>query len=117
LNEEALKATTAEIEALGAKVISSKVNTVDLPAVQAAAKEAHDHFGRLDGACNGAAIGSPENKKIGEIDDEAFDRVLRINVVGTKNCVKSQVQYLKKGASVVNIASASGLFGEWGATA
>lgn len=117
LNEAALNEAQKEVEATGAKVIATKVDTTDLPAVEAAAKQAYDHFGKLDGACNSAGLGSQENRPIGEIDDAKFEKVLRVNIFGTKNSMKAEVKYLQRGGSIVNIASISGLFGEWGATA
>ncbi len=70
-------------------------------------------YGRLDCAANIAAIeGSP--KRIDQVPDEEFDRIIQINLRGVWLCIKYEsVQMLKQdgGGAIVNLASAAGLVG------
>lgn len=70
-------------------------------------------YGRLDCAANIAAIeGSP--RRIDEVPDEEFDRIIQINLRGVWLCMKYEiVQMLKQGngGAIVNLASAAGLVG------
>jgi NAD(P)-dependent dehydrogenase (short-subunit alcohol dehydrogenase family) len=70
-------------------------------------------YGQLDCAANIAAIeGTP--RRIDEVPDEEFDRVIQINLRGVWLCMKYEiVQMLKQGSggAIVNLASAAGLVG------
>jgi NAD(P)-dependent dehydrogenase (short-subunit alcohol dehydrogenase family) len=70
-------------------------------------------YGRLDCAANIAAIeGTP--RRIDEVPDEEFDRIIQINLRGVWLCMKYEVvQMLKQGSggAIVNLASAAGLVG------
>jgi NAD(P)-dependent dehydrogenase (short-subunit alcohol dehydrogenase family) len=70
-------------------------------------------YGRLDCAANIAAIeGSP--KRIDQVPDEEFDRIIQINLRGVWLCMKYEIiQMLTQGSggAIVNLASAAGLVG------
>jgi NAD(P)-dependent dehydrogenase (short-subunit alcohol dehydrogenase family) len=68
-------------------------------------------FGRLDVAVNNAAI-SPDRKPLAEMDEDAFDTQLRVNLKSVALCLKYELaQILSQGSkgSIVNIASVSGI--------
>jgi NAD(P)-dependent dehydrogenase (short-subunit alcohol dehydrogenase family) len=68
--------------------------------------------GRLDCAANIAAIeGTP--RRIDQVPDEEFDRIIQVNLRGVWLCVKYEVvQMLKQGGgAIVNVASTAGLVG------
>ncbi|HKD65501.1 MAG TPA: glucose 1-dehydrogenase [Candidatus Binataceae bacterium] len=70
-------------------------------------------YGRLDCAANIAAIeGTP--RRIDQVPDEEFDRVIQVNLRGVWLCMKYEVaQMLKQesGGAIVNLSSAAGLVG------
>lgn len=70
-------------------------------------------YGRLDCAANIAAIeGTP--RRIDQVPDEEFDRVIQVNLRGVWLCIKYEVtQMLKQesGGAIVNLSSAAGLVG------
>lgn len=43
-----------------------------------------------------------------ELEDDVWDRVISVNLGGTKNCLRAQLKILKDGSSIVNVASALG---------
>lgn len=73
-------------------------------------------FGRIDILFNNAGITSP--KRVMEVDDETYDRVLDINLRGTFHMTQAVVPAMRaaKGGSIINMSSASaqrggGIFG------
>ncbi len=69
-------------------------------------------YGRLDCAANIAAIeGSP--RRIDQVPDDEFDRIIQVNLRGVWLCMKYEVtQMLKQeGGAIVNLSSAAGLVG------
>jgi len=86
--------------------------------IMAMAKEIDKRHGRLDGPVNNGAIATGiGGKTYDEIDIETWDRVMRVNVRGTWLAVKACAPLLRagaangKGASIVNIASDTALWG------
>ena len=71
-----------------------------------------EHFGRLDFAHNNAGIGGG-GKRIGDIDDELFDRVIAVNLRGVFLGMKYQIQQMLRGGggAIVNTSSNAGLRG------
>ncbi|WP_179403710.1 SDR family NAD(P)-dependent oxidoreductase [Burkholderia guangdongensis] len=81
------------------------------------------HFGRLDGAFNNAAIAQWQcgaaSKKLGEISEDAFATIMRVNVTGTWLCMRAELDYMSRhgGGAIVNTSSISGLVGRSGSGA
>jgi NAD(P)-dependent dehydrogenase (short-subunit alcohol dehydrogenase family) len=81
------------------------------------------HFGRLDGAFNNAAIAQWQagaaSTKVGDISEEAFARILQVNVTGTWLCMRAELAYMHRhgGGAIVNASSVSGLVGRAGSGA
>ena len=71
-------------------------------------------FGRLDFLINNAGWSTPvPHRQLEKLTDEIWDKTLDINLKGVFYCVRAAVPHLLKqpGASIVNIASASGFTG------
>ena len=70
-------------------------------------------YGRLDCAANIAAIeGSP--RRIDQVPDEEFDRIIQVNLRGVWLCMKYEVTQMlnqESGGAIVNLSSAAGLVG------
>ena len=80
--------------------------------VQAALAATIDKFGRLDFAFNNAGI-EQALAYTAEIPDEAFERILRVNLGGVFYCMKYQIPIMLKngGGSIVNTSSGAGVVG------
>jgi NAD(P)-dependent dehydrogenase (short-subunit alcohol dehydrogenase family) len=71
-------------------------------------------FGRLDFLINNAGWSTPvPHRQLEELTDEIWNKTLDINLKGVFYCVRAAVPHLLRqpGASIVNIASASGFTG------
>lgn len=73
---------------------------------------AQAHLGGLDCLVNNAGIAGPTGK-IDEIDPEAWDRCIAIDLTGQFNCVRLAVPALRASAnaSIVNVSSLAGRMG------
>jgi NAD(P)-dependent dehydrogenase (short-subunit alcohol dehydrogenase family) len=77
-----------------------------------------DRFGRIDGAFNNAAV-EQSNKPLDEIDMDAWDRVIRINLTAVFLCLKYQARAMlgqEGGGAIVNTSSSLGQVGLAGAS-
>ena len=111
VRSDALAAATDSIQKAtpSAKLHSQTVNVADSQSVN----EWHDaiikHYGQLDGAANLAGILS--YKKVEEMEDDDWDKVLNVNLKGVFCCMRAQLQRIRGKGSIVSAASVSGLQG------
>lgn len=73
-------------------------------------QETVKRFGKLDGAANIAAIHS-EFTLVKDIPTEDWNKVIAVNLTGTMNLLRAELQVMKSGASIVNISSVGGVHG------
>jgi NAD(P)-dependent dehydrogenase (short-subunit alcohol dehydrogenase family) len=113
VQEKLLKELEAELQESGTQVFTQVVDVRDRKAVETWIAATVEKFGKLDGAANLAGvIGKQANVTgIDELDDEDWDFVMGVNVVGLRNCLRAQVPHFNEGASIVNAASILGLIG------
>lgn len=71
--------------------------------IRRALQAAHEKYGQLDAVvnCAGVDVTAP----ISEIDEAAWERVLRTNLTGPFLVSKLACEYLGRGANIVNVAS------------
>jgi NAD(P)-dependent dehydrogenase (short-subunit alcohol dehydrogenase family) len=106
--------TAAEIQATGADVIAVQTDISDSKSLANMAEIVKARWGGVDGLVNNAAIASNiGGKRFDEISEEAFERILNVNVKGTWLAIRAIVPLMKgqgKG-KIVNIASDTALWG------
>ena len=70
-------------------------------------------FGRLDCAFNNAGIGGGMLAATADYEEEAWDRVIAVNLKGVFLCMKSELKAMlaQGGGAIVNNASVAGLIG------
>jgi len=94
------------VRALAIQTDVSKEN-----AVEALINGTVQAFGKLDVLYNNAAVILP--KPLEEIDEQAFDHVLAVNVKGVYLMIKHAIPLLRKTkGTIVNMASLNGLIGQ-----
>lgn len=110
-----MAAEIAEISGEG-HTISLPTDVTNAAAVDESFKKLFEKFGRLDGAANMA--GTVGNMKFGQthhglenLNDADYDKIMKINLDGVKNCMRAEFRTMKGPGSIVNAASISGQAG------
>jgi 3alpha(or 20beta)-hydroxysteroid dehydrogenase len=108
LDEERLAAAAAAVAATGAKVRTHIADVTSSAAVQGYVAAAVDAFGTIDVLFNNAAIIGPIGA-LAEYDEEAFDRIMAINVRGVFLGLRHvlPVMLAQRSGSIVNTGSLS----------
>jgi NAD(P)-dependent dehydrogenase (short-subunit alcohol dehydrogenase family) len=123
LNFEGAQETVSLIAASGGTALALRADISVSSDVDAMVGAVVDRFGRLDGAFNNAAVAQWQcgaaSKKVGEISEEAFARIMQINVTGTWLCMRAELEHMRQhgGGAIVNASSVSGLVGRAGSGA
>jgi NAD(P)-dependent dehydrogenase (short-subunit alcohol dehydrogenase family) len=95
---------------LGPTVSFRRTDMIDESQVQALVEHAVERFGRLDCMFNNAGGGGPRTGGIADLDIEAFDRNIAINlrtaVLGMKHAAR--VMQVQRSGSIINTASLAG---------
>lgn len=101
---------------LGARARAHSVDIGDDRGVQTAFEQIYAGHQRLDAVVNSAGIVGPNNKKITETPTDAYEQVLRVNLVGTfLVCKHALIQMQKRDyGRVLLIASIAGKEGNAG---
>ena len=73
-------------------------------------------YGSLDIAVNSAGVGMPVKAPTAETEIAEWRRLLSVNLDGAFLCMRSELAVMSAGASVVNIASITGVVGVAGAS-
>jgi len=112
-NEESGLETVKLIEAGGGNARFVDADVSDESAVGNMVKEAVSHFGRLDIACNSAAL-SRGSGPIHEYDRSVFDQTLEMCLTNTWLCMKYELPAMlaNGGGAIVNISSNASLKGQ-----
>jgi len=86
--------------------------------VQRLVRAAVEAYGRLDILVNGAARNRPEApvaERVAELSEAWWAATMQVNLTGAFHCCKYALPELQRagGGSIINIASTSGLTGNW----
>ena len=106
LNERQLEQAAASIGS--ERVATFTADVTSAQAVQAYAKRAAELYGKVDVLFNNAGIEGP-NAPIGEFPEDAFDRVMQVNVKGVFLGMKYVPPLMNDGGSVIITSSIAGL--------
>ena len=110
--------TAGIVRAQGAEVLALHVDVTDEAQTQEMARRTVEHFGRIDGLVNNAALFQDlRSDQIGgfmDIDMDRWDRVYSVNVRGTFLCMRAVFPYMREGGGgkIVNVASRAAFRGE-----
>ncbi|MBL7130756.1 MAG: 3-oxoacyl-[acyl-carrier-protein] reductase [Candidatus Omnitrophica bacterium] len=113
---EAAQSTQREIEDLGRRAMSFKVDVTNLRQIEEMMNLILDKFSKIDILVNNAGI--TKDNLILRMSEEDWDRVLSVNLKGAFNCIKvvSRQMIKKRYGKVVNVASIIGMIGNAGQT-
>lgn len=97
----------------GERTLALEADVADSAAIGRAIAQAVEHFGQLDVLVNNA--GTAESGDPGEIDDDAWHKVISTNLDGVFFGSRAAIPHLiKSRGCIVNTASVSGTGGDWG---
>ncbi len=103
----------AAIEGKGRRCAFYNVDVSDFQAVAQAVDQAAKDLGKIDNLVNNAGI--TMDKLLVRMKEDDWDRIIRINLKSVFNCTKAVIRHmLKKGGSIVNISSVTGVMGNPG---
>ncbi|KAI1615943.1 oxidoreductase [Exophiala viscosa] len=108
-----LDKVVSDLKGQGVEVIGTVVDVSSSDAVDRWIASTVEHFGSLDGAANIAGI-ELGFTNIADLKNETWDRMIAINLTGLMYCVRAQIRVMKRGASIVNASSLSGITGRPG---
>jgi NAD(P)-dependent dehydrogenase (short-subunit alcohol dehydrogenase family) len=98
------------IEAEGTRCLLIAGDVKDAAFCRRAVEQTVKEFGRLDVLVNNAAF-QEHAASLEELDDERFEETLHTNVLGYFHMAKAALPHLKRGASIINTGSVTGLEG------
>jgi NAD(P)-dependent dehydrogenase (short-subunit alcohol dehydrogenase family) len=117
LIEEAARETVALVNAAGGQAISLSGDVTQASDVQSMTEAVISTYGRLDCAFNNAGIAGWQvdaaGKKTAEWSEEAFDRMIAVNLKGVWLCMRHELPRMQAqgGGAIVNTGSIAGLIG------
>jgi 3-oxoacyl-[acyl-carrier protein] reductase len=101
------------VEEKGVKGLFLKVDVSDPREVERAVQTVMTELGPIDNLVNNAGI--TRDRLLLRMTEDEWDQVIRVNLKGVYSCTKAVVRHLlKRGGSIVNIASVTGLMGNAG---
>jgi len=111
INGAAAQAVAEELVAAGHEAISIVTDVSRSDEVAAMVAQVVARFGRLDVAFNNAGI-DIEHEPLAKTSEEAFDKLISVNVKGVWLCMKHEIEQMLKqggGGAIVNTSSIGGL--------
>ncbi len=114
-----------ELETLVGAIAKAGGQAIPMPAdvskrgdVEAVVERAAKEFGRVDLLVNCAGV-NVRNRKIAELDQAGWDRVIGINLTGAFHCTHAVLPIMREqhGGVIIHISSISGLWGDFSGAA
>ncbi len=108
LTSEPAEITAKEVEALGRDTLVLPADVADPTQVNAMVQQTLDRFGQIDILVNNAGIYIPQDGGFTAITDEAWKRILDVNLNGPFYCSRAVVKDMmarKQGGKIINISS------------
>jgi len=117
INEEEGESTAHALAKDGIEVFFVPTDVQDADAVDALMQAAVDRFGRLDILFNNAGVGG--YGKTPDLDPEVWRSIIAIDLHSVFYGCRSAIPHMQRsgGGAIVNTASISGLFGDYGLAA
>ncbi len=115
IQDDALAAAKEEFSDTNANVITMKVDVTDRKAMEQAAKDTIEAFGKVHVLCNNAGVAV--NGEIGDMTYKDWDWVMKVNLDGVVNGMVTFTNLIKshgEGGHIVNTASIAGQLGMGG---
>ena len=118
-----LDETVATITAAGGRALAVACDVADADQVQAMVEAAQRAFGGLDALVNNAVTARPDApvvERVAELDPRWWAATMDVSLTGAFLCARAAVAAMVaggRGGSIVNVASTSGVAGNWNQSA
>jgi 3-oxoacyl-[acyl-carrier protein] reductase len=111
-NKELAQSVVEAIQQKGGSAIVVQADVSEKTEVENMVKDVLKEFTTLDILVNNAAVATP-GRKIDEIDEKEWDRVINVNLKGVYNCCRAIVPHMisRQQGRIVNMSSIAGLRG------
>lgn len=114
-NEQAANAVVADIAAQGGEAFAIRGDVGSEADIMAMFAAVDQRFGRLDALVNNAGV-VDQKARLDEMDAARFERMMRINIVGSLLCAREAVRRMStrhggKGGVIVNVSSMAAKLG------
>lgn len=112
IQAEAVERAAGDIASTwGVRALSSRLDVTDTASINACVSEVSEAYGRIDILVNSAGINIPQIAE--EVTEEAWDKVLDINLKGSFFCCQAvgRVMIAQQGGKIINISSQAGSVG------
>ena len=124
VNRDAAELVVRHIEIAGGKALALAVDLTKPGEIEAMIARTLDAYGRLDVLHNNAFGVPPRMQKgrmarVAEIDDDVWDYTLQVGLTAVMQATRRVLPIMQRqgGGAIVNTASISGLFGDYGIAA
>ncbi|KAM6529660.1 Hypothetical protein NCS54_00910700 [Fusarium falciforme] len=122
IQDAALQSAASQLKELGgpdAKVLAQRVDVTKRSEVDAWIQRTVAEFADLHCAVNFAGVVDDQMgaRNMSQQDDDDYNFVMNVNLLGVWNCMRAELSNMKSGASIVNASSAAGLIGFAGGAA
>ncbi|KAJ4178121.1 hypothetical protein NW755_013397 [Fusarium falciforme] len=122
IQDVALYSAASQLRELGgpdAKVLAQRVDVTKRSEVDAWIQRTVAEFADLHCAVNFAGVVDDQMgaRNMSQQDDDDYNFVMNVNLLGVWNCMRAELSNMKSGASIVNASSAAGLIGFAGGAA
>jgi 3-oxoacyl-[acyl-carrier protein] reductase len=116
VNMTAASAVAAEIAQADGRAKAIFLDVSRAESVEAAVRNVHESFGRIDVLVNNAGI--VRDARMQKMSEEQFDTVIGVNLKGVWLCAKAVAPHMiaQGGGSIINAASVVALYGNFGQT-
>lgn len=113
-DQEAGENLTAKLKQNGAEAIFIKVNVAETESAEQLIEKSLEAFGRIDILINNAGITA--DGWLVKMTEEAWDRVIDVNLKGVFNCSKAAAKIMMEQGKgvIINTTSVVGLYGNMG---
>src|SRR5919107_77145 len=104
-SEQNLRETADECEAVGGRALAVPTDVTDKEAVRDLARQAADHFGRIDVLVNNAGVMAYGYFE--QIPDETYRQVIETHLFGAIYCARAALPYFREQRSgvLINVSS------------
>lgn len=110
ISQQSLEMAASRLTQFNKKFLLKELDVTNRIQVENVMEQVYKHYGKIDILVNGAGGSLFTPKKLEEIKEEHWDRILNVNLKGTFLCCQAVVKYmaLKRYGKIINISSIGG---------